>query len=285
VKFTKMHGAGNDYVLLDARNMEVDWSALAKSICDRHRGVGADGLLLVMPSDMADVRMCMYNPDGSESEMCGNGIRCLGKYVLELGIVARDKNILTVETMAGIRVLEPTWHDSEVDRIRVAMGEPELRLERVPVALSNLSKDMADEPMLDFPLEVDGKSLELTFVSMGNPHAVAFIKSPVHKFPLHSVGPNVERHGMFPNKVNFSIVNVIDDHGIVARVWERGAGETLACGTGACAIAVASRLHGYTGDEVDITLPGGVLTISWDGVGQVYLEGPVVEVFKGEWNS
>ncbi|MDA0988529.1 MAG: diaminopimelate epimerase [Chloroflexi bacterium] len=280
MRFTKMHGAGNDYVLLDARDMEADWSALAKSLCDRHMGVGADGLLLVLPSASADVRMRMYNPDGSEAEMCGNGIRCLAKYVLERDIVDRKKSPINIETMSGIRVVEPIWYDGKVDRARVAMGEPELRSERVPVSLS---EDMAGGPVLDYPIDLDGTALDLTFVSMGNPHAVAFIESPVSRFPLHRIGPEVERHAMFPNKVNFSIVNVKEGRWVVARVWERGVGETLACGTGACAIAVASRLHGYTGDEVDITLPGGVLTIFWDGVGQVYLEGPVVEVFEGEW--
>ena len=282
MRFTKMHGAGNDYVLLDARDMEADWPALAKSLCDRHMGVGADGLLLVMPSASADVRMRMYNPDGSEAEMCGNGIRCLAKYVLERDIVDRSKSPINIETMTGIRVLEPIWHDGKVDRARVSMGEPELRSERVPVSLS---EDLAGGPVLDYPIDVDGTVLDLTFVSMGNPHAVAFIESPVSRFPLHRIGPEVERHAIFPNRVNFSIVNVKEGRWVVARTWERGAGETLACGTGACAIAVASRLHGYTGDEVDITLPGGILTISWDGVGQVYLEGPVVEVFEGEWNG
>ena len=280
MKFVKMHGAGNDYVLLDARDMETDWSALAKSLCDRHTGVGADGILLVLPSASADIRMREFNPDGSESEMCGNGIRCLAKYVLERDIVGREKNLLNIETMSGIRALEPIWHDGKVDRARVAMGVPELRSERVPVALS---EDLAGGPVLDFPLDVDGTTLDLTFVSMGNPHAVAFIESPVSRFPLHRIGPEVERHAIFPNKVNFSVVNAKEGRGVVARVWERGVGETLACGTGACAIAVASRLHGYTGNDVDITLPGGVLTISWDGVGQVYLEGPTVEVFEGDW--
>jgi diaminopimelate epimerase len=284
MKFVKMHGAGNDYVVLDARDMEADWPALARAMCDRHTGVGADGLLLVLPSAspsaLADIRMREFNQDGSESEMCGNGIRCLAKYVLERGIVDRNKNPLNIETMSGIRVLEPIWHDGKVDRSRVAMGEPELRSGKVPVTLS---EDMADGPVLDFPLDVDGTTLDLTFVSMGNPHAIAFIESPVSKFPLHRIGPEVERHAIFPNRVNFSIVNAKEGRGVVARVWERGVGETLACGTGACAIAVASRLHGYCGDDVDITLPGGVLTISWDGVGEVYLEGPAVEVFEGEW--
>jgi len=282
VRFVKMHGAGNDYVLLDARDMETDWSTLAKSMCNRHTSVGADGILLVLPSASADVRMRMFNPDGSEAEMCGNGIRCLAKYVLERGIVDREKNPLNIETMAGVRVLEPIWHEGKVERARVAMGEPELRSERVPVVLS---EDLAGGPVLDYPLEVDGTTLDLTFVSMGNPHAIAFIESPVGKFPLHRIGPEVERHAIFPNKVNFSIVNAREGSRVVARVWERGVGETMACGTGACAIAVASRLHGYCGDDIDITLPGGVLTISWDGVGEVYLEGPAVEVYEGEWND
>ena len=282
MRFTKMHGAGNDYVLLDARNLEADWPTLAKAMCDRHTGVGADGILLVLPSALADVRMRMLNPDGSEAEMCGNGIRCLAKYALERGIVKGGNGTIAIETAAGVRALEPSWREGKVDRARVAMGEPELRSELVPVSLS---EDMAGGPALDYPLDIGDAVLDLTFVSMGNPHAVAFIESPVSEFPLHRIGPQVERHGIFPNKVNFSIVNAKKGRGVVARVWERGAGETLACGTGACAIAVASRLHGYIGDEVDITLPGGVLTISWDGIGQVYLEGPVAEVFEGEWNG
>ncbi|MDP6494081.1 MAG: diaminopimelate epimerase [Dehalococcoidia bacterium] len=282
MRFTKMHGAGNDYVLLDARDKEADWPALAKCLCERHMGVGADGLLLVMPSDSADVRMVMYNPNGSEAEMCGNGIRCLAKYVLERDIVDRNKSFLTIETMTGILGLEPIWHDGKVDHARVAMGEPELRSGMVPVALS---EDVAGGLVMDYPLDLDGTALSLTFVSMGNPHAIAFIESPVNKFPLHVIGPEVERHRIFPNRVNFSIVNAKAGRRVVARTWERGVGETLACGTGACAIAVASRLHGYTGDDVDITLPGGVLTVTWDGVGQVYLEGPTVEVFEGEWND
>jgi diaminopimelate epimerase len=281
VKFTKMHGAGNDYVLVDARELDADWPHLAKAMCNRHIGVGADGILLVLPSDAADIRMRMLNPDGSEAEMCGNGIRCLAKYVLERGIVQRDKSSINIETMMGVRTLEPIWQDGKVSRARVGMGEPELRSERIPVALS---EDVAGGPVLDFPLEVGGVDLNLTFVSMGNPHAVAFIETPVSKFPLHRIGPQVENHAIFPNKVNFSIVNVKEERWTEARVWERGVGETLACGTGACAIAVASRLHGLIGDEVDITLPGGILTVSWDGVGQVYLEGPAEEVFEGEWN-
>ena len=276
-----MHGAGNDYVLVDARELDADWPNLAVAMCNRHLGVGADGILLVLPSQEADIRMRMFNPDGSEAEMCGNGIRCLAKYVLDRGIVQMEKATLDVETMTGTRALEPIWHAGRLSRARVAMGEPELRSERIPVALS---EDIAGGPVLDFPLEVGGMELKLTFVSMGNPHAIAFVDTPVSKFPLRRIGPQVESHAIFPNNVNFSVVNLKKDRWTEARVWERGVGETLACGTGACAIAVASRLHGLIGDEVDITLPGGILTVSWDGIGQVYLEGPAEEVFEGEWN-
>ncbi len=282
MRFTKMHGAGNDYVLMDARNLEEDWAGLARAMCDRHVGVGADGMLLVLPSGEAEVRMRMLNPDGSEAEMCGNGIRCLAKYVLEREIAEVGREALSVETMNGVRLIEPMWRGGYVERARVAMGEPELRPERVPVTVSD---DMAGGPVLDFPLDVGGVLLDLTFVGMGNPHAVAFIDTPVSEFPLERIGPQVEHHRIFPNKVNFSVVNVGTGGAVVARVWERGAGETLACGTGACAIAVAARLHGFTGEDVDITLPGGALTVSWDGSGEVYLEGPAEEVFEGVWHA
>ena len=280
MKFTKMHGAGNDYVVIDARGLDADWHSLAKDMCHRRFGVGSDGLLLALPSDCADVRMRMFNPDGSEAEMCGNGIRCLVKFALERGIVSQGQAALDVETMAGIRRLEPFWSGSSVTSARVDMGEPELRPERVPVAVT---EDMAGGPVLDFPLSVDDVDLQLTFVSMGNPHAVAFIDTPVERFPLHRIGPQVEVNGLFPNKVNFSIVNVKEEGRLSARVWERGAGETMACGTGACAIAVASRMQGYSGNDVDITLPGGVLNISWNGEGPVFMEGPAADVFDGEW--
>ena len=280
MKFTKMHGAGNDYVVIDARGLEADWHGLARDMCHRRFGVGSDGLLLVLPSDCADVRMRMFNPDGSEAEMCGNGIRCLVKFALERGVVSQGDGPLNVETLAGIRRLEPYWNGNNVTSSRVDMGEPELRPERIPVALT---EDMAGGPVMDFPFSVDDVDLNLTFVSMGNPHAVAFIDTPVERFPLHRIGPQVESHSLFPNKVNFSIVNVKEEGKLSARVWERGVGETMACGTGACAIAVASRLQGFTGNEVDITLPGGVLSISWDANGPVFMEGPATDVFDGEW--
>jgi diaminopimelate epimerase len=282
VRFTKMHGAGNDYALIDARDITADWPSMARAMCQRRLNIGGDGILLVLPSSSAHVRMRMFNPDGSEAEMCGNGIRCLAKYALERDIVDRNVDPIEVETMAGIRVLNPVWSDGKVTRARVAMGEPEFRPDRIPVSLA---ESTCTDPVLDYSLAVEGVELELTFVSMGNPHAVAFIDTPVEEFPLQRIGPVVEHHDLFPSHVNFSIVNVESFGGLSARVWERGAGETLACGTGACAIAVASRLHGYTGDEVDITLPGGVLTVAWDGRGQVYLEGPAEEVFQGDWKG
>ncbi|MFH1560046.1 MAG: diaminopimelate epimerase [Chloroflexota bacterium] len=189
---------------------------------------------------------------------------------------------LEVETKAGIRVLEPVWQDGKVARARVGMGEAELRPEEVPVALP---EGIIEGPVIDYPLTVEDVELKLTFVSMGNPHAVAFVEMPVEEFPLHRIGPQVERHAMFPKRVNFSIVNVGDWSGLTARVWERGAGETMACGTGACAIAVASRLHGYSGNDVDIMLPGGTLGIALDRRGQVWLEGPAEEVFEGDWDG
>ena len=277
-----MHGAGNDYVVIDARDLTADWEQLAIGMCDRRFGVGADGILLVLPSDAAHVRMRMFNPDGSEAEMCGNGIRCLAKYVLERGIAPRDANPLMVETKAGIRPVEPIWSDDMVVRAVVAMGVAELNPRDIPV---DLPDGNGAGPVLDYPLTVDDVELKLTFVSMGNPHAVAFLDTPVEEFPLHRVGPLVERDPIFPNHVNFSIVNVGDWSGLSARVWERGVGETLACGTGACAIAVASRLHGYSGNDVDITLPGGDLGVALDRRGRVYLEGPAAEVFDGDWKG
>ncbi len=280
MQFVKMHGSGNDYVVVDGRSIQMDWSKLSLSICDRHVAVGADGLLVLMDSDASDVRMRMFNPDGSEAEMCGNGIRCVAKYVFENDFVVANPTLLKVETSGGIKSIEPAWRDNRIVRARVDMGEPELIPERIPVVMSG---DMTEGPILDFPVDIEGHLLSLSFVSMGNPHAVAFIDTPVNEFPLTIIGPKVENHSLFPNKVNFSIVNVIEKGRVEARVWERGAGETMACGTGACAIAVASRLHDYMDEEIEIALKGGLLTVTWDGLHSVYMEGPAVEVFRGEW--
>ena len=282
MKFTKMEGAGNDYIYIDARSLDLDWPELSRKMSDRHFGIGGDGLILIKDSNVADLRMSMFNADGSEGEMCGNGIRCFTKYAIEHEIVSPPTNGLNVETLAGVRNIIPKYDGDRISGARVSMGAPILEPGLVPVALEPAG-DYSTGPVLDYPFEMDGLDLPLSFVSMGNPHAVTFIEQPVADFPLHTIGPKVEHHPIFPRRVNFEIVNVIGPGQLDARVWERGSGETLACGTGACAIAVAARLAGICGDKVDIKLPGGTLTIEWDGTGEVFLEGPAVEVFSGEW--
>ena len=272
-----MHGTRNDFVLVDARDAQIDGPALALAMCDRHGGIGSDGLLLVLPSDSAPLRMRMYNPDGSEAEMCGNGIRCFAKFGVEAGLISKDGPI-DIETAAGTKIVWPTAERGLVTRVRVDMGPPELKPADIPVNVPQ-----TEGPVIDFPITVDGMTLNLTCVSMGNPHAVAFLDTPVDDFPLEHIGPLVETHPAFPQKVNFSIVNREGPDRLRSRVWERGAGITMACGTGACASVVAARLKGLIDEEVSIELPGGSLTISWDGRGPVYLEGPVEEVYRGRW--
>ncbi len=284
MKFTKMHGAGNDYIYVDARRMEEDWPSLSRRMSDRHFGVGSDGLILVLESEVADLKMRMFNADGSEGEMCGNGIRCFAKYALERGMVAANREAVTVDTLAGVREITPVYQDGQVCGARVAMGLPRFEPADIPVDLGMAAGELA-VPVLEYPVKQGDLTIPMSFVSMGNPHAVAFVERAVEDYPLHTVGPQVEHHGLFPRRVNFEIVNRKDDGTLAARVWERGSGETMACGTGACAIGVAARLLGYAGDRVDITLPGGTLTIEWDGSGEVYLEGPAEEVFSGEWRS
>ena len=280
MKFTKMQGAGNDYLYIDARNMEKDWGRLAIDMSNRHFGVGSDGIILIQTSDIADLKMRMFNSDGSEGEMCGNGIRCFAKYSLDKGIVSSTEGKLQVETLAGIRDIVPIREDGIVIAARVSMGKPIFSPDDVPVVVDMNSIS----PVTNYPVSISGRSFQMGFVSMGNPHAVTFIEEPVGDFPLHSIGPVVEHDDMFPRRVNFEIVNIVDESNLTARVWERGSGETLACGTGACGIAVVSRLLGHTADRVNITLPGGILTIEWDGVGEVFLEGPAEEVFSGDWD-
>ena len=275
--FTKMHGAGNDYVYIDARGRERDWPALAVAMSDRHTGVGSDGIILMADSDRADLRMRMYNADGSQGEMCGNGIRCLVKFALDRRVVPCDVSPIAVETLAGVRQVTPVWEDGRMVGASVTMGEPRLRPQDVPVAAPGSG------PVMDHPLRVNGYDLSISCVSMGNPHAVAFLREPVDEFPLHEVGPVVERHELFPERVNFEIVNLESRSRLRARVWERGSGLTMACGSGAGALAVAARLHGYVDDDVTVSLPGGDLAVTWEGRGEVVLEGPVQEVFQGEW--
>ena len=280
MKFTKMQGAGNDYLYIDARHIEQDWERLAIDMSNRHFGVGSDGIILIQNSSIADLKMRMFNADGSEGEMCGNGIRCFAKYSLDKGIIPNTEGNLQVETLAGIRDIVPIREDGIVIAARVSMGKPIFDPDDVPVVVDMDSKS----PVINYPVSISARNFEMSFVSMGNPHAVTFIDQSVLDFPLHSIGPVVEHHEMFPRRVNFEIVNIIDENNLTARVWERGSGETLACGTGACGIAVISRLLGHTSDRVNITLPGGILTIEWDGVGEVFLEGPAEEVFSGDWD-
>lgn len=285
MNFVKMQATGNDFVLIDARKLERDWSRLAVAMCDRHFGIGADGLLLVLPSDTADFRMRMFNPDGSEAETCGNGLRCFAKFVVESGLSPTTRE-LRVETLAGMITLRATINEGVVDRVQVNMGAPQLSPAEIPVILKaqqGRGQVLDITSIIDYPIKVKGRELLITCVSMGNPHAVCFLDEPVAQFPLAELGPVVEHHPMFPNRTNFEVVNVVNRRQAVARVWERGAGETLACGSGACAIAVAARLHNLIKNSLDITLPGGTLTVDWDG--EVWLTGPVAFVFKGEWSE
>ena len=284
MKFTKMQGAGNDYIYVDARGLDNDWPELSRKMSDRHFGIGGDGLILIQDSGVADLKMSMFNADGSVGEMCGNGIRCFAKYAIERGIVDTSTKSMDVETLAGVRNIVPQYQDGKVITAKVAMGRPVLNPGDVPVNL-DASPDITEGPVVNYPFEMDGEDLPLTFVSMGNPHAITFMQQPVADFALHTIGPKVERHPMFPRRVNFEVVNLNGEGKLTARVWERGSGETMACGTGACAIAVAARLQGFSQGSLDITLPGGTLAIDWDGEGEVYLEGPAEEVFSGEWGG
>ncbi len=284
MNFTKLQATGNDFIFVDARNMERDWSKLAREICHRFYGAGADGLILIASSNRASLKMRLFNSDGSEAEVSGNGLRCFAKYVIDRQIVAGPK--ITVETMSGIRTIEATMTQGKVTHAKVNMGTPRFKAEDIPVLIDKPKKGRGEvdiKLIIDYPLTVGRRVLALSFVSMGNPHAVSFLSQPVSDFPLSVVGPQVENHRMFPERVNFEIARVLKRNKIEARVWERGAGETLSCGSGACAIAVTARNKGYIDDEVDIILKGGDLTVYWDGAGEVYLSGPVEEVFTGEW--
>ena len=281
MNFTKMHGAGNDYVYIDARGQERDWHALSVAMSDRHLGVGSDGLILALPSDKADLRMRMFNADGSEGEMCGNGIRCLVRFAFDNGIVPAGKSPVRVETMAGVLEVTPLSDgDNGMAGARVLMGAPRLSPREIPVAIEGL------DVVIDHPLEVAGREFRMTCASMGNPHAVVFLDEPVDEFPLTEIGPMVEHHPLFPARVNFEIANVLDGGKVIkTRVWERGSGITMACGTGACAVQVAARVNGLSGDRAIIALPGGDLTVEWNREGEVVMEGPVATVFDGEWKG
>lgn len=275
MKFTKMQGAGNDYIYVNCFEERVkNPSEVSKYVSDRHFGIGGDGLILIKPSDCADFEMAMYNADGSQGEMCGNAIRCVGKYVYDRGMT--DKTSISVNTLAGIKYLELTLENSKVSRVKVDMGAPCLVAEQIPVA-ANV------ERVIDEPIEVDGRTYQMTAVSMGNPHCVIFMEEDVRELDLAAIGPLFENHPHFPKRINTEFVNVVDASTLRMRVWERGSGETLACGTGSCATAVAAILNEKTGHEVTVQLLGGELEISWaGGKAPVYMTGPAVTVFDGE---
>ncbi len=280
MQFVKMQGTGNDFAVIDGRGMNADWPALAVKMNDRHFGVGGDGIIVALTSEKADLRMRMFNPDGSEAEMCGNGLRCLAKYAIERGLATPKDDTIHVETLAGVLSCR-VWRGEagKVERVKLGMGRPRLDPREIPVAVEQMP------PVLKLPLHVDAAEYEVTCVSMGNPHAVWFAPHDLDldTFPLTEIGPRIEHDPAFPRRVNFEAV-VVDEPGKVrVRVWERGAGITLACGTGACAVGVAARLNGLTGDRTEVALPGGTLLIEWDGEGEVFLTGPAVEVFGGEW--
>ena len=274
MKFTKMQGLGNDYVYVDCTRQELpDPEKTARIVSDRHFGIGSDGLILICPSDKADFEMRMYNADGSRGEMCGNGIRCVAKYVYDYGLT--DQTSISVETLGGIKYLDLTVEHGKVSLVKVDMGTPILEPSRIPVAASGTR-------VVDEPLEVEGKVYHMTCVSMGNPHAVIFMDD-VAGLDLEKIGPSFENHERFPNRVNTEFVKVLDQNTVEMRVWERGSGETLACGTGACAVAVASILNRYTEDQVTVRLLGGDLEIFWDReADKVYMTGPAKVVFDGE---
>ncbi len=287
--FVKMHGTGNDFVMVDARTMpDRNWPALAETMCDRHFGIGADGLILLLPSNQADLRMRMFNPDGSEAEMCGNGIRCFTKLALEQRMVAGNRSDFNAETGAGVLTLSPVWDGGRVTAVRVNMGAPIFEPERIPVALPNsaVTPDSRGRVWVQgHRIEAGGRSFDVACVSMGNPHAILFTDDDPRGFPLESLGPLVEHHPFFPKRVNFHVARVLDRYHVGMRTWERGAGMTLACGTGACATAVAARALGYTSPQVEMQVPGGKLTIKWPGSGDVFLTGPVATVFSGDWRD
>ena len=276
LNFTKMQGLGNDYVYIDATKENIENpSELSKYISDRHFGVGSDGLILICPSDKADFRMRMFNSDGSEAEMCGNGIRCVGKFVYDKKLI--DKTLVTIETKAGIKTLKLNIKNKEVDTVRVDMGTPILESEKIPV--------ITDEKIAqNLRLNALDKSFDFTCVSMGNPHAVTIVDN-VSDFDVKKYGSILEINEVFPNKTNVEFVEIKDPENIKMRVWERGAGETLACGTGACASVVACNLNGLTKRSVNIELLGGNLNIELGEDNHVYMTGPAVTVFEGELNN
>ena len=276
MKFTKMEGCGNDYVYVNGFEEKIDNpNEVAIAVSDRHFGIGSDGLIIINPSEVADFKMCMYNADGSEGKMCGNGIRCVAKYVYDFNLT--DKDVITVETLSGIKTLKLNVEHGKVKTVRVNMGAPILECDKVPVKYD-------DEKMINKPVKVDGKTFNITCVSMGNPHAVTFIND-TDNLEIEKIGPKFENNEIFPDKVNTEFIQIIDKKTVKMRVWERGSGETFACGTGACASVVASVLNRLTENKVTVKLLGGELEIEYNqDENTVYMTGPARVVFTGEYD-
>jgi len=276
--FFKMQGLGNDYVYIDCINGKepIDIKNLTNRLSNRHFGVGSDGLILLCKSKVADLKMRMFNSDGSEAQMCGNGIRCVAKLAYELGLICEE--ITTIETLSGIKTLKLNIVNGKVKTVEVDMGAPILEATKIPVS----SSAKIEDKKVKAEVKVKNKKIELTCVSMGNPHAVTFIND-IKNFKVAEYGPILENADIFPEKANIEFVEVVDKNNIKMRVWERGSGETLACGTGACSSVVASSLNGYTDRKVNVQLLGGNLEIEWKPNNHVHMTGPAVTVFKGEW--
>lgn len=272
-----MQGAGNDYIYLNGfEKLPADLGSLARQMSDRHFGIGSDGLVIIMPSDSCDFRMRMFNSDGSEAEMCGNASRCVGKYVYDKGLTTKKE--LTLETLAGVKHLTLHTQNGTVEQVTVDMGEPILSAPEIPVNFS-------ESPVIAHPLEVEGQTFAITCVSMGNPHAVIFLDE-MDRYDLHHIGSLIEHHKLFPRRTNVEFVEVLSPQDLRMRVWERGAGETLACGTGACATLVAAVLNGRSDRRATLHLLGGDLSIEWrEQNNRIYMTGGAVTVFEGEWSD
>ncbi len=281
IPFAKLQGSGNDYIAIDGRDAARDWSRLSLDMSRLAFGVGSDGIVVVQSSSAAQVRMRVFNPDGSEAEMSGNGIRLFAKFVIDrkIALPGPDGGLL-IETGGGLRTVWPTMLGDKMTAARVAMGTPVFTPADIPVDAVALGNP---ERVYDYPLKVGSRTLKITCLAIGNPHCVVFPEEPVADFPLLEIGPLIERNKVFPKRINFEIANVLGRNQVRARIFERGAGETLSSGTGSTATMIAARIHGFVGDEVEVLVPGGALKVGWPGKGEAFLEGPAVEVFTGTW--
>ena len=280
ISFEKMHGAGNDYVYVNGYKYNFDWSKLSESISDRHFGIGSDGLIIAMPSKIADIKMQMFNSDGSEGRMCGNGIRCLVAFAIKNKLINKHQNQISVETLSGIKKVEPIWENNVMVAAKVAMGSPQFSPKSIPILLENMTG------VSNYPLEINGNILNISCVSIGNPHCVVFTNEDSKEFDISTYGPLVETHNLFPEKVNFEIASIKSRDYVAVDVWERGSGITMACGTGACAVTAIGIKQQLLDTKVTVRLPGGELNVSWTGrdEDEIILEGPVETIFSGIYN-